>query len=477
MKEAETASEAFRRGADRAELALLNHPRLTDPQTEFSSATDRFLLWVGGNSIGKSWGHAFDLVHFARGSHPFRQVPRGERKLMVAGFSFSQMDPLMEKLWAMLPKGEIHPKLYYAVGQGIKGFKEPIIPFVRGPGRGSAIYLATYQQGADRIMGFQGHRLSFDEPPPSEVYNEGRPRLNRYRGEMRITMTPTMESPPLEYLKQEVEDGKVRMMKTSYNERNITIRGGLVPWAWKRQRDIDEDIAGYSADERPMREHGDWDPVLAGRRLERVTEACFIDGHFSVPAGWVLAVGMDHGARPGRQWATLVAMNPATGDTVILDEGREPKVTTIDEDAVHIIAMLERNGIRWTEVDYWVGDRATSESYWGDAKSNLDMQRALAAHLRLTSREAAAQGLRIQTMVKGRGSLRRGISMINTLAGRGQLRVRRSCAGFIKGVKEWTGDPQSELKDPLDSARYAIMTMYDGQQVRASHGPSGYVGG
>lgn len=466
MKAQLAAGEAFRLGYDRAELALLNHPRLTLPQQQFASARERFLLWVGGNSIGKSWGHAWDLVHFARGTHPWRPTPSGFRKVAVAGYSFAQMDPLLEKLWMMLPKGEIHPKLYYAPGQGIKGFKEPVVPFVSGPGAGSVIYLFTYQQGASRIMGFQGHRLSLDEPPPENIYAESRPRLNRYRGELRVTMTPTPDSPPLAYLRKELDEKKLAFIKTSYNEENITIHGGLMPWAWKSQAEIAEDIAAYLADERNMREHGDWDPVAAGRWLERITDAHYTD--LPLPGGtWYLAVGMDHGTRPGRQTASLVACS-SDGFFMILDEVRTETVTSIDEDAAGILEMLKRNGLGWEEIDYWVGDRATSESYWGAAKSNLDMLRAIAAHLRMTAREAAARGIRITTMFKDRGSLRRGFSTMNSLAAGGRLLVSRRCVHFQKGAKEWTGDVQSPLKDPLDSARYALMTLYDRSSSRST---------
>lgn len=465
MRAQRSADEAFRLGFDRAELALLNHPRLTIPQAQFAGARDRSLLWVGGNSIGKSWGHAWDLVHFARGTHPWRDVPRGPRKVAVAGASFAQMDPLMEKLWMMLPKGEIHPKLYYAPGQGVKGFKEPVVPFVAGPGAGSVIYLFTYGQGADRIMGFQGHRMSLDEPPPADIYAEARPRLNRYRGELRITMTPTPESPPLEYLRKEIEEQKLAVMKTSYNQANITVHGGLMPWAWKSQVEIDEDIAGYLPDERPMREHGDWDPVVAGRWLERITDDCYVD--IPLPEiRWTLAVGIDHGTRPGRQCATLVAMSD-DGLFFILDEVRVERVTSMDEDAALILEMLARHGLSWEEVDFWVGDRATAESYWGAAKSNHDLLRALAAQLRITAREASSRGLRITTMWKDRGSMRRGFAAMNTLAAGRRLMVHRRCAAFQRGAKEWAGDPQSPLKDPLDSARYALMTMHDSAGRRA----------
>lgn len=458
-----TAGQAFQDGADRAELALLNHPRLTDPQRAFASSMERFLAWIGGNSLGKTYGHAFDTVHYARGTHPFRKVPTGPRKLMLAGFSFAQMDPLMEKLWSMLPKGEIHPKLYYAPGQGIKGFKERVIPFIAGPGKGTTIHLATYEQGPARIMGFQGHRFGMDEPPPGRVYAEARPRLNFYRGEMRLTMTPTPESPPLEYLEEEIQLGKVKPMQTSYNEANITVRGGLIPFPWKRQVDIDEDIAGYLPDERPMREHGDFHPLVGGRWLERVTDENFTDA--KLPRGsWFLCVAVDHGTRPGRQSATFAAAN-AAGDFWLIDEAHTGTVTTIDEDAANIAAMLERNGFRWEEIDHWVGDRATEKSFWGSAKSNKDLQQALAAFYGMSAREAATRGMRFTTIFKNSGSLRRGCALINTLAYRKRLHIRNACKGFKKFVKEWKGDVQDEIKDPGDSGRYCIETLYDRMDV------------
>lgn len=453
------AAEAFRLGADRAELAMLHHPRLTDPQRAFASSTDRKMLWRGGNSIGKSWGHAWDLVHFIRGTHPYRAVPAGRRTAIVAGYSFAQMDPLMEKLWAALPKGEIHPKLYYAQGQGIKGFKEPVIPFVAGPGKGSVIYLATYEQGAGRIMGAQVHRVSLDEPPPSSVYAEALPRLNTHRGELRMTFTPTPESPPLEYLEKLVKTGGIRELQTTYCQAAVTVRGGLVDWPWKRQAEIDEDILSYLPDERGMREHGDWTPIVAGRWFDRVTEAAFYDG--GLPLGqWTIAIGIDHGARPGRQIAVLAAVNEL-GDFVVLDEACHEGVSTTREDARAILAMLERHAMRWTDVDVWVGDRATQESYWGSVKSNRDLQAELARELGMSASQAADKGLRIETMKKERGSVRRGVALMNTLAARAALRISRACVKVIKGVREWKGQPGSELKDALDAARYAFVTLYD----------------
>lgn len=452
------AAELFADGGDRVELAMLGSPRLTAPQIAFCSDSRRKVLWRGGNSIGKSFGHAWDIVHFARGTNPYRKTRRSPVDIMVAGYSYAQMDPLLDKLWKLLPKGEIDPKLYRVEGQGIKGYKEPVIRFIRGPGAGSNIFLVTYQQGAQRIKGFQGHRLSFDEPPPIQIYGEAIPRCNRYKAELRITMTPTPESPPLEYLKKEVDLEKIHEMQTSYTRAAVTVLGGLVPWAWKTNAEIEEDLLAYLADERPMREHGAWELVAAGRWLELVGEACWVDGAWPRDRRWTVAVGIDHGTRPGRQSATLVLMDDA-GEVWILDEHRTETVSSVEDDAKGILAMLARNRIPWNKVDVWVGDRATPDSFYGLAKSNADLLVALAAELRMTVKGVKDRGLFIKTAWKPQNSLRPGIAKILSLARRGLLKVHAQAKGFRAAAMGWKGQLNSPLKDPVDSARYAILEL------------------
>jgi len=124
-----------------------------------------------------------------------------------------------------------------------------------------------------------------------------------------------------------------------------------------------------------------------------------------------------------------------------------------------------------------VGDRATSDSFWGTAKSNQDLQAALAAELRLTARGAAQKGLRIETVKKGAGSPRRGVSMINTLARKKRLKVHSSHKGFWAAVKSWKGDAASPLKDPVDSARYAVQTLVDRAAAEAADvGSTAHIG-
>ena len=443
----------------------MNSVRLTDAQLTFLSDQRRHLLWRGGNSIGKTFAHALHILHRARGTHPWQpRRHQGPIKLLVAGYSFAQMDPLFEMLWSMCPKDEIDPKVRYVPNNGFRGFKEPTLPFIRGPGAGSYVKFATYEQGAARIMGAQVHYFGMDEPPPEDVWSEAQPRLNAYRGELRVTFTPTPISPPLGYLRKIVEAGRLPELQSSLTVDNVTIRGGLVPYPRMTQAQIDEQLATYLDDERPMREHGAWEVLPSGRWLSAVTDVTVID-RYDVDAAWYVAIGIDHGAGAGRQCATLVLAN-AAGQVIICDEARVEGVTSIEQDAQAILAMLERNGISWDQVDHWRGDRRHAGDFWGNEKTNRELAREIAHVVGLRTSEAADRGLRIRTPRKYQGSVRFGFRLVNSLAQVGRLRVMRRCEGFRSGARQWCGAPDDPLKDPLDSARYAIEGLYDAQVLR-----------
>lgn len=456
------AQESGRRSA----ACAIQYVRLTKPQREFAGIVHRLALWRGANQIGKTYGLAFDIIHTARGTHPYRRVRRGPVRILVVGESWAQMDPLCEKLWAMLPKAEIDPRVRYEPGGGFRGFKEPRIPFIDGPGKGSVIVVATYRQGSGRIAGGSYHAAYLDEPPPETILGEVLPRLSRWHGVLRISMTPTPESPPLAYLRKMVEEGKLQELQTSLTLDALTLRGGFLDLPWKTQPEMQELIDSYLDDERDMRVHGAWDQVVKGRWLSAVSDKLKVSHGLDPKKTWYVAVGIDHGAKAGRQCATLVACSSDGETVIILDEAWTEDVTSTREDAVAILDLLERNGLSWQEVDHWRGDRRHGGDFWGNEKSNWDLLRELAKALKIAQRKLSAHGLRISVPHKTTGSVRRGFRIINSLAREGQLQVHERCTGFWKGAAEWTGKPDDPLKDPLDSARYAIEALHDAQLVR-----------
>lgn len=453
--------------------------RLTAPQTAFCSAATQRLLWRGGNTIGKSHGAAFDLIHAARGTHPLRPVARPPVRLLVVSESWAQMDPLCEKIWALLPKDEIDPVVYYEPGEGFRGYREPHIKFVGGPGRRSVIHFATYAQGSGRIAGGQFHGIWADEPMPQSVYGELLPRTSTHRGTFRITMTPTPESPPLAYLREIIEKSRTHKasagclppggweeLQTSITLDALTIRGGLVEVPWKSSRELTDLLESYLDVERDMREHGGWDAVVAGRWLSAYGPENEFDG--DDPTGQLyLAVGLDHGAKAGRQVAVLVACSEDGDRAWYLDEAISDGRTSSREDADAILAMLRRHGWEWHHVDHWVGDRAHGGDRYGNAKSNADLMFEFSEILGLSESKLRARGLDLVVPYKAHRSVSRGLRVMNSLFKQGQAFVHRvRCPKLIEAIKNWEGALDDPLKDRLDAARYAIERLLEMRRLR-----------
>jgi phage terminase large subunit-like protein len=458
---------------------LLDVVHLAEEQRKWTSCERRFALWRGGNSIGKSFAAAYDIIHTARGTHPDRPVKRPPVLLLVVGYSWAQMDPLCEKLWQLLPKDEIDPKVRYVPMNGFQGFKIPNVPFISGPGAGSVIAFATYEQGASRIMGIQVDGAWLDEPPPSDVYGEIRPRLNAKKGTLRITFTPTPESPPLQYMRDLVKEwhetegmGGLYEMQTSLTVEAVTPGSELAPYPRMTQADIDSAIAGYLPTEREMRAHGAWDPVRVGRWIERFTEENVRDE--DPVAGARLIVGIDYGLLAGKTQAVLIAakdMHTTQGRVWFMAETDLEGFTDADQDAQAILDMLAgveipdgrggRRPMAWDDVDEWWGDRPTGEGRDVVGKSNARLRRYLAKRLGV----ALARLPYIQVPRKSRTSVREGSQLLNTLFG-GRIAgpdgkpiplglVHPRCVKLQDALLSWDGDKRHKAKDVLDAARYA----------------------
>ena len=451
----------------------LDHTRYTNLQIRWLSVVQRLALWRGGNQIGKSYAQAADIIHTARGTHPYRATPRLPVRLLVVGESWAQMDPLVEKLWNLLPKDEIEDHLRYEPANGIRGRKNPAITFRPGtPGHGSTIVLATYKQGAKRIAGGSFHGVYLDEPCPESVYGEIMGRLSKWHGYLRLSLTPTPESPPMQYLRDIVDAGGLHEQRTSVTLDAMTLRGGLIEQPWKTPEQHEEWLSSLIAIERDMREHGGWDPIVADRILSA------FDAHHVVTRGpsgeiWT-AVGIDHGAKAGRQAAVLVGCTP-DGETIwYMDEAVSDGRTSPQDDARGILDMLRRNGVRWQAVDYWVGDRAHSGDIYGNAKSNVELHAALARELDITSVELSAKGCRLATPQKGRG-IWHGLRVMNGLFAANRSYVHMRCAELIKAIRTWKGQLQTPEKDRIDAARYAVERLRMMRRFRAPVGATSQV--
>lgn len=449
-----------RAGGARVHRRGLDFVRLTIPQRTFLADERPVVLWRDGNQLGKSWALALDIVCRCRGKHPLQAVRRPPINVLVIGVSFEQMAPLMHKIWEVAPRNELDPKCAYDPGRGITG-KPPRLVFASGPGKGSVISFATYGQGSKRVAGGTLHVVVMDEPPPEGMFGEVVPRVLKQRGIIRIGMTPTPEMPPQGWLRDKVDAGTVHEHNFGLSAVNCHPEGYPAPWL--SQHEIDEYEGMLLPIEREMRMRGSWDPVVLGRMLDAFNEHTHVIDE-RPPAGAFLIVGNDHGVQANKQTAVLAAVEDRLTSrprAFVIDETPEGGISTPEQDARAILTMLKRRGLRYDDVDAWVGDRPTASKSRLRAirKSNKDLQVELAALLGRKVDEVQ----KIKAVKKWHGSFSYGMRLLNTMAARHRtdgpdLRVHPRCKRFIEACNVFDGNPHHPLKDVLDGGRYAIET-------------------
>ena len=346
----------------------------------------------------------------------------------------------------------------FDAGRGIKG-KPPRVSFVSGPGAGSLILFRTYQQSTQILAGITAHLVICDEPCPERVYGEILPRLMRHRGHLRVGFTPTPDAPPLDWLRDKIDAGLVSEHNYGLRAAHCWPRGAPAPWI--SQHEIDEYEKSLLPVERKMRMHGAWEPVTTGAWLGN-----FLDGQHVKPiglsdlAGWSLAVGLDHGTAPNKESAVLAAYTDETTNRpriVYLDEINWRGEITPTIVARDVLKMLESHGLKYSDVDTWIGDRSTGENKRFVRISNSEIRAEMADLMGVANRKT----MYIQTPKKSKGSVLSGIRMINNLMGPDRttdgvahLVIHPRCKVLIEAFRRFRGNKRDPLKDVLDAARY-----------------------
>ena len=436
--------------AERYERSAIGDIRLTPAQASFMGTDEQFVLWRDGNQLGKTFALAYWIVRFCRGEHEW-QRHRPPVTVVVVGPSHEQMFEIHEKLWMLLPKVEIDC-LGFDPGRGIKG-KPPRVVFSSGPGKGSLILFRTYKQSTQIIAGITAHAVVCNEPPPENVFGEVAPRLFRHTGYFRAGLTPTPDSPPLDWLREKVEKGEITECNFGVIESNMWPIGAVAPW--KTQAEIDTAARGYLLVERKMRIFGDWSPVVEGAWLDAFVESQHVRA-FSlreVPRGSWLSGGFDHSTRPGREAFTLAAFASRDSNrpkawfiqSIVWKEAATPEIVARD-----VLAELKALGLKYDDVDEWVGDRSAGEQRRLRLMQNRDIRRGFADELERPIERTKP----IYTPKKWHGSVLAGLRTMNTLFSRGDAVIHSRATPLIKACKEFQGRREDPLKDPLDSARY-----------------------
>lgn len=446
--------------ARRAHADPLAYFRPTPPQLAFLSSNHPIRLLRAGNQLGKTWAGLADVIYRCLGSHPYTLVKAAPIEAWVVVVSWEQSLSIQKKLYELVPKDAIHDP-EWTPGRGFKG-KTPLLRFLNG----SVLRIRTVNQGALALAGATIDYVLIDEPPPEEIWSELAARVLRQRGRIAITLTPI--GLPLGWLKRLVEEGAVQDLHFPLSVENTTPIGGR---PLLEQADIDKLTAQVLPQEVAQRIHGEWDSGWTeGRVFKQFDPAVHVRP--DPPMGEALiGVGIDHGTETGAQVAILTALVRDGGDghpkIWVLDQVVSDGMTTPDQDAAAILAMLRRCGLRWENVDKWVGDRKVFGKKNGSLKSNAMLMSAFERALKLPT---GSLPFRINTAYKPRGSVFEGYRVLSAAMLRGDFTINPRCRGLIDDFQKFDGREASEHKHSIDALRYTLelytRRLYQPQTVR-----------
>lgn len=473
-------------------LALVNRSANREPlkwirwlpvQHRYMRSLSAERLLRAGNQLGKTWGALADLYLHATGEHPHRPCSTaGEYWIICA--SWSQSVAVQGKLNELMAVDWVHPDTPAFDPKNGFGAKNPTVRVRHEDGRWSIIRFKTTRQGALNLSSATIDGALFDEPPTSQrIYTEVRKRVMRRSGWVAIAMTPV--NAPVAWIRELAESGGIEDIHTRMTVEALTPIGAKEPIRLKDgtlcdQAWIDAEIEKTPAHEVPVVIHGEWEMRTTGRYFDRFISMQGAPGthvHARPPKGKVrVCLGIDHGTKPGKQIAVLVAVaEPSTPDGY-------PRVYVVDEyvdrvggalpedDARGILDMLERHGMRWESLDHVNGDRVHLPGS-GSQKSNLDLQVQIAKLLKVSTRDIRPK---IRTVKRGQGrgggSLTTGSRWLYHCTVRdGGFGVHPRASRLIDALDNYTM-ADDDYKDPVDALRYALDAYIFGNWRRSGGG-------
>ncbi len=478
--------EAARRLARDREEHPLRYMRWTPPQVAFLRCADQYTVLTLGQQLGgKTTVGLADTIYRCIGEHSYQVLPPRPAEpfqAWVVCYSHAQSLQIQAKLWELLPKDRLHPDTEFGgVAKGFRG-KYPSVRIRDCDGRWATIMFKTTQQGPEALASGTVHHVQVDEPTDANCWQELKGRVRRTAGTIRGTLTPI--NAPTQYLQDEVAAGVVTRLRFDLTQANATPEGSSRPltlgdgtpitdaWIAEERRRTPEAVRGVVLD-------GHWEVRGVSRYFSPFVSDPRVSGSHvttDLPGGDVeLRLGIDHGDRPGKQIAVLLAIEYIeTRDDIYVD--RRARVWVIDEytdrtgmaspadDARGILDMLARNGQQWSDLSYVLGDRVHMPNS-AQQKSNKDLEAQMSRLLGVPRDSIRPQ---IRTVRKSRGRNRDYVGtgarwLYHAMAAPAGFRVHPRCERVIQALNEWTGPgPDSDAKDPIDALRYGLETLIFG---------------
>lgn len=420
------------------------------------------LFRAGNQRLGKSWAGIAEAIYWARGWHPFRKVRPGPNQVLWISSNLKQSLALQDKFWALLPKAELDPRTKYDSKTRF-GANNPMILFRNG----SRITFRTDDQGPRAIQGMSPHYVAIDELCGVDTYREATQRIAVTGGCMGLTCT--MVNAPADWLREEVEAGRVQEVHARLTSENLQYADTGEPRVLEDGTVCD---AAWVEHQRAQTPAAFADVILDGAWEQRVQGQFFhnfdplrhvgdvqlspADG----PIRWHLGIDYAAADRPFGQIGSLVQvqrvrdeLRRSSENVVIADEVVLSGVATSLEFARGLAAMLDRNGLRWHNLTSIYGDNPVQSRF--AFKGNTETMKALSRVMNVPFNAFKPRILNAKDDVKAAGSRAHGCRYLFERLGADALRVRPRCVHTIEAFQKWDYSADSKWKDCLDAVRYS----------------------
>jgi phage terminase large subunit-like protein len=447
----------------RAEAEPLSWVRWTPPQAEWLRLSAPRKLLRAGNQLGKTWSAMAEVVWRALGCHPYYPTRAPPVEIWVVCTSWAQSVAIMGKFWALVPRARLK-QARFDPRSGF-GKDNPAVVFDNG----SVVRFRTTNQGPEALAGATIDYVAIDEPCDEDVYRELDRRVLRRGGQVGITLTPINR--PCDWLRAMVDQGAVREVHARLTEANLTPVGAPGPLRLLDGTPMD---AAWIAEQRrvtpalyaPVVLDGDWET-----RPEGVFFTCFdrsrhVNDRAALDAArgtirWVLGIDYAAADREYGQVGVLSQVQPYTDDrgrhqelVIVEDLVALPGISSAEQFAGGLLAMLGRQGLRWRDLHAVYGDNPVA-SRWVE-KSNIILTRALTRDMGIPPHALAPRVLNAKDGPPSAGALDAGCRYVYEGLSAGRILLRARCDVLARAIETWDYTRDHPGKDVIDALRYGL---------------------
>ena len=446
----------------------LAHQRWTPPQDAWLRLVPRHhvkLLRGGNQAIGKTTAGLAEVDWRATGRHPYRKTRVPPVEIWVVCTSWSQSVAVQRKFWSVVSKSQLttFSRDQFSHRRGW-GKDNPVVEYLNG----SIVRFRTTGQGPEAFAGASIDYALVDEPTEEEIFRELLKRVMRQGGEIGIVLTPVNRD--CTWLRKLVDAGMIDEVHARLEVANLIPIGSKEPLRLLDGTPMDQ----AWIDEQRLITPAMWAPVVLDGEWDLRPQGVFFkpfDAKKHVRANVKLdprrgpirvVLGFDYAAadRPYGHCAalTLVQEQPHEGRTRYAVYGIDEVVMAgTDTTAAFVravLAMLSRNGYRWTDLFAVHGDNPVTSRF--AERSNLLTAKALAVELGIPLEALQPRVLSAKDGGQSSEAYNAGNRWIYARIASNEFLLHPRCEATIRGYEQWDYTKTHDSKDVLDARRYSL---------------------